>query len=87
MDGFQTNPLTNFLFGGWIGSHGSYCHPDSYPTDKISSVIDRRDVPGRETSLAFTVHLRDPIAIEILMSSDAALIMQNKQGWSALQKD
>jgi len=55
--------------------------------DKISSVVDRHDVPDRETPLDLTVHLRDPISTEILMFADAAWILQNEQGWRALQKE
>ncbi|XP_058770582.1 uncharacterized protein LOC131644174 isoform X2 [Vicia villosa] len=54
--------------------------------DKVSSVIDRRDVPGRETPLHLAVRLRDPISAEILMSAGADWSLQNEQGWSALQE-
>ncbi|PNY13223.1 ankyrin repeat domain-containing protein 13B-like, partial [Trifolium pratense] len=54
--------------------------------DKVSAVIDRRDVPGRETPLHLAVRLRDPISAEILMSSGADWSLQNEQGWSALQE-
>jgi hypothetical protein len=54
--------------------------------DKVSAVIDRRDVPGRETPLHLAVRLRDPISAEILMSAGADWSLQNEQGWSALQE-
>ncbi|XP_010524952.1 PREDICTED: ankyrin repeat domain-containing protein 13B [Tarenaya hassleriana] len=54
--------------------------------DAISAVIDRRDVPGRETPLHLAVRLRDPISAEILMSSGADWSLQNENGWSALQE-
>lgn len=49
-------------------------------------MIDRRDVPGRETPLHLAVRLRDPISAEILMSAGADWSLQNEQGWSALQE-
>ncbi|KHG15280.1 Ankyrin repeat domain-containing protein 13B [Gossypium arboreum] len=54
--------------------------------DAVSSVIDRRDVPGRETPLHLAVRLRDPISAEILMVAGADWSLQNEQGWSALQE-
>ncbi|GAV82995.1 GPCR_chapero_1 domain-containing protein/Ank_2 domain-containing protein [Cephalotus follicularis] len=54
--------------------------------DALSTVIDRRDVPGRETPLHLAVRLRDPIATEILMAAGADWSLQNENGWSALQE-
>ncbi|KAI0491276.1 hypothetical protein KFK09_025536 [Dendrobium nobile] len=54
--------------------------------DAVSSIIDRRDVPHRETPLHLAVRLRDPISAEILMSAGADWSLQNDQGWSALQE-
>lgn len=54
--------------------------------DVVSSIIDRRDVPHRETPLHLAVRLRDPISAEILMSGGADWSLQNDQGWSALQE-
>ncbi|PKI49157.1 ankyrin repeat domain-containing protein 13C [Punica granatum] len=54
--------------------------------DAVSAVIDRRDVPGRETPLHLAVRMRDPIAAEILMSTGADWSLQNENGWSALQE-
>ncbi|KAH7691552.1 Ankyrin repeat domain-containing protein 13 [Dioscorea alata] len=54
--------------------------------DEVSKVIDRRDVPGRETPLHLAVRLRDPISAEILMSAGADWSLQNEHGWSALQE-
>ncbi|KAL3365403.1 hypothetical protein AABB24_010511 [Solanum stoloniferum] len=54
--------------------------------DAVSAVIDRRDVPGRETPLHLAVRLRDPICAEILMSAGADWSLQNENGWSALQE-
>lgn len=54
--------------------------------DSVSTVIDRRDVPGRETPLHLAVRLRDPISAEILMAAGADWSLQNENGWSALQE-
>uniref|UniRef100_A0A1J3JP72 Ankyrin repeat domain-containing protein 13B n=1 Tax=Noccaea caerulescens TaxID=107243 RepID=A0A1J3JP72_NOCCA len=54
--------------------------------DSVSAVIDRRDVPGRETPLHLAVRLRDPISAEILMTAGADWSLQNENGWSALQE-
>lgn len=54
--------------------------------DAMSAVIDRRDVPGRETPLHLAVRLRDPISAEILMAAGADWSLQNENGWSALQE-
>ncbi|KAL2325324.1 hypothetical protein Fmac_024382 [Flemingia macrophylla] len=54
--------------------------------DQVSAVIDRRDVPGRETPLHLAVRLRDAVSAEILMSAGADWSLQNEQGWSALQE-
>lgn len=54
--------------------------------DAVSAVIDRRDVPGRETPLHLAVRLRDPVSAEILMAACADWSLQNENGWSALQE-
>ncbi|XP_065030671.1 uncharacterized protein LOC135582179 [Musa acuminata AAA Group] len=54
--------------------------------DAVSAVIDRRDVPHRETPLHLAVRMRDPISAEILMSAGADWSLQNEHGWSALQE-
>ncbi|CAF2036030.1 BnaA09g03520D [Brassica napus] len=54
--------------------------------DSITAVIDRRDVPNRETPLHLAVRLRDPVCAEILMSAGADWSLQNENGWSALQE-
>lgn len=54
--------------------------------DAVSALIDRRDVPGRETPLHLAVRLRDPISAEILMAAGADWSLQNEHGWSALQE-
>ncbi|XP_031503016.1 uncharacterized protein LOC116266076 isoform X1 [Nymphaea colorata] len=54
--------------------------------EAISSVIDRRDVPNRETPLHLAVKLGDTTAAEILMAAGADWSLQNEQGWSSLQE-
>ncbi|XP_008789428.1 uncharacterized protein LOC103706929 isoform X1 [Phoenix dactylifera] len=54
--------------------------------DAVSAIIDRRDVPHRETPLHLAVRLGDPISAEILMSTGADWSLQNEHGWSALQE-
>eukprot|EP00250_Pteridium_aquilinum_P006862 c16693_g2_i1 orf=485-2530(-) len=54
--------------------------------DKVSGVIDRRDVPNRETPLHLAVRLGDAAAVEMLMAGGADWSLQNEQGWSALQE-
>ncbi|KAL7590247.1 uncharacterized protein LOC111917700 [Lactuca sativa] len=54
--------------------------------DAVSAVIDRRDVPFRETPLHLAVRLKDPISAEILMAAGADWSLQNENGWSALQE-
>ncbi|XP_022158523.1 uncharacterized protein LOC111024993 isoform X2 [Momordica charantia] len=54
--------------------------------DAVSAVIDRRDVPGRETPLHLAVRLCDRISAEILMAAGADWSLQNEHGWSALQE-
>lgn len=54
--------------------------------DAVSAVIDRRDVPGRETPLHLAVRLRDPVSADILMAAGADWSLQNENGWSALQE-
>ncbi|CAA2963490.1 ankyrin repeat domain-containing 13A [Olea europaea subsp. europaea] len=54
--------------------------------DSVSAVIDRRDVPGRETPLHLAVRLRDATSAEILMAAGADWSLQNENGWSALQE-
>eukprot|EP00250_Pteridium_aquilinum_P010965 c19750_g1_i1 orf=357-2480(+) len=54
--------------------------------DKVSSIVDRRDVPNRETPLHLAVRLADPASVEMLMAAGADWSLQNEQGWSALQE-
>ncbi|KAJ0253849.1 hypothetical protein HA466_0114600 [Hirschfeldia incana] len=52
----------------------------------VTAVIDRCDVPGRETPLHLAVRMHDPVSAEILMSAGADWSLQNECGWSALQE-
>lgn len=54
--------------------------------DAISAMIDRRDVPNRDTPLHLAVKLGDETATEMLMAAGADWSLQNEQGWSALQE-
>ncbi|XP_020259965.1 ankyrin repeat domain-containing protein 13C-A [Asparagus officinalis] len=54
--------------------------------EAIAAVIDRRDVPNRETPLHLAVKLGDATSTEMLMLAGADWSLQNEQGWSALQE-
>lgn len=73
------------------------CHPaeivsesvsvaEEAKADAISTVIDSRDVPNRETPLHLAVKLGDETATEMLMLAGADWSLQNDKGWSALQE-
>lgn len=55
-------------------------------SDAISAVIDRRDVPSRDTPLHLAVKLGDSTAAEMLMVAGADWTLQNEDGWNALQE-
>lgn len=54
--------------------------------DAVSAMIDRRDVPGRETPLHLAVKMHDAVSAEVLMAAGADWSLQNDNGWSALQE-
>ncbi|KAL4311117.1 hypothetical protein GQ457_01G033000 [Hibiscus cannabinus] len=54
--------------------------------EEIAAVIDRRDVPNRDTPLHLAVKLGDETATKMLMAAGADWSLQNEQGWSALQE-
>ncbi|XP_023517113.1 ankyrin repeat domain-containing protein 13C-like [Cucurbita pepo subsp. pepo] len=54
--------------------------------DKISAVLDRRDVPYRETPLHLAVRLKDAFAARTLSSAGADISLQNSAGWNPLQE-
>ncbi|KAL4335643.1 hypothetical protein GQ457_07G028370 [Hibiscus cannabinus] len=54
--------------------------------DRISSVIDRRDVPFRETPLHLAVRLNDSVAARTLAAAGADVSLQNAAGWNPLQE-
>uniref|UniRef100_A0A0D3AB04 Ankyrin repeat domain-containing protein n=1 Tax=Brassica oleracea var. oleracea TaxID=109376 RepID=A0A0D3AB04_BRAOL len=55
-------------------------------SDAVSAVIDRRDVPSRDTPLHLAVKLCDSTAAEMLMVAGADWTLQNEHGWNALQE-
>nr|XP_011458418.1 PREDICTED: ankyrin repeat domain-containing protein 13B-like isoform X2 [Fragaria vesca subsp. vesca] len=54
--------------------------------DKISAVLDRRDVPHRKTPLHLAVRLNDAVSAKILASDGADVSLQNAAGWNPLQE-
>ncbi|KAF4372550.1 uncharacterized protein LOC133038790 [Cannabis sativa] len=54
--------------------------------DKVSSVLDRRDVPHRETPLHLAVRVNDTVAARILANAGADVSLQNAAGWNPLQE-
>ncbi|GAB4830850.1 hypothetical protein Ancab_004878 [Ancistrocladus abbreviatus] len=52
--------------------------------DQISAVLDRRDVPFRETPLYVDVQLNDTFAARMLSSAGADISLQNSSGWNPL---
>ncbi|KAK2644501.1 hypothetical protein Ddye_019696 [Dipteronia dyeriana] len=54
--------------------------------DQISSFIDRRDVPQRETPLHLAVRLNDVVAARTLAAAGADASLQNLAGWNPLQE-
>lgn len=53
--------------------------------EAASAVMDRRDVPGKESALHLAVRMKDPVALELLMLAGADISLQNVGGWTALQ--
>ncbi|KAK8575420.1 hypothetical protein V6N13_033339 [Hibiscus sabdariffa] len=54
--------------------------------ENISAVLDRRDVPFRETPLHLAVRLNDVVAAKTLAMADADVSLQNAAGWNPLQE-
>ncbi|XP_027338653.1 ankyrin repeat domain-containing protein 13C-like [Abrus precatorius] len=54
--------------------------------DKISAVLDRRDVPFRETPLHLAVRLNDISAVRALAVAGADISLHNAAGWNPLQE-
>lgn len=54
--------------------------------DQISSVLDRRDVPNRETPLHLAVRLNDVVSARTLAAAGADVSLQNAAGWNPLQE-
>ncbi|EEF43859.1 ankyrin repeat domain-containing protein 13C [Ricinus communis] len=55
-------------------------------SDQISAVLDRRDVPYRETPLHLAVRLSDTFAARALAAAGADVSLQNSAGWNPLQE-
>ncbi|XP_014517157.1 ankyrin repeat domain-containing protein 13C-A [Vigna radiata var. radiata] len=54
--------------------------------EKISAVLDRRDVPFRETPLHLAVRLNDIVAAKSLATAGADISLHNGAGWNPLQE-
>ncbi|KAG4990113.1 hypothetical protein JHK87_023570 [Glycine soja] len=54
--------------------------------EKISAVLDRRDVPFRETPLHLAVRLNDVAAARAIASAGADISLHNAAGWNPLQE-
>ncbi|KAG4948780.1 hypothetical protein JHK82_041964 [Glycine max] len=54
--------------------------------EKISAVLDRRDVPFRETPLHLAVRLNDVSAARAIASAGADISLHNAAGWNPLQE-
>ncbi|BAT87464.1 hypothetical protein VIGAN_05083400 [Vigna angularis var. angularis] len=54
--------------------------------EKISAVLDRRDVPFRETPLHLAVRLNDIVAAKALATAGADISLHNGAGWNPLQE-
>ncbi|KAI3943052.1 hypothetical protein MKW92_000062 [Papaver armeniacum] len=54
--------------------------------DSISSFLDRRDVPNRETPLHLAVRLNDTVSVKSLASAGSDVSLQNASGWNPLQE-
>ncbi|CAH2047971.1 unnamed protein product [Thlaspi arvense] len=54
--------------------------------DQISAVLDRRDVPFRETPLHLAVRLDDVFAARAISSAGADISLHNAAGWNPLQE-
>ncbi|KAF8090708.1 hypothetical protein N665_0469s0042 [Sinapis alba] len=54
--------------------------------EKISSAIDRRDVPLRETPLHLAVRVGDVFAAKTISSAGADITLQNAAGWNPLHE-
>ncbi|KAL0754790.1 hypothetical protein Bca101_092458 [Brassica carinata] len=52
----------------------------------ISAVIDRRDVPFRETPLHLAVRIGDVLAVKTISSAGADAALRNVAGWNALDE-
>ncbi|GLT81344.1 hypothetical protein SLA2020_527330 [Shorea laevis] len=63
-----------------------YTHSPFTTPDQLSSVLDRRDVPFRETPLHLAVRLNDAVSARALALAGADVSLQNSAGWNPLQE-
>ncbi|GJP50165.1 hypothetical protein CLOM_g9310 [Closterium sp. NIES-68] len=54
--------------------------------DVARRVLDRRDVPQKESPLCLAVRLGDRAAVELLVQAGADVSLQNGGGWTAIQE-
>ncbi|KAL1199005.1 hypothetical protein V5N11_028346 [Cardamine amara subsp. amara] len=54
--------------------------------EQISAILDRRDVPFRETPLHLAVRIGDVFAAKTISSAGADISLQNAAGWSSLHE-
>ncbi|KFK43446.1 hypothetical protein AALP_AA1G126200 [Arabis alpina] len=54
--------------------------------EKISTFLDRRDVPFGETPLHLSVRLGDVFAVKIISSAGADITLQNASGWNSFHE-
>lgn len=54
--------------------------------EKIAAVLDRRDVPFRETPLHLAVRLGDVFSVKTISSAGADITLQNAAGWNPLHE-
>ncbi|XP_039140790.1 ankyrin repeat domain-containing protein 13C-like [Dioscorea cayenensis subsp. rotundata] len=59
---------------------------ESHLADLVSTALDRRDVPRRDTPLHLAVRLNLPAAVSSLAAAGADPSLQNAAGWTPLQE-
>ncbi|GAB4831951.1 hypothetical protein Ancab_005967 [Ancistrocladus abbreviatus] len=74
-----------------VGDHTAFSRlvsslPRLTDPSRISAILDRRDVPFRETPLHVAVQLNDAFAARTLASTGVDISRQNSSGWNPLQE-
>ncbi|PIN12767.1 Ankyrin repeat protein [Handroanthus impetiginosus] len=54
--------------------------------DAIAAVLDRRDVPNRDTPLHLAVKFSDQLAVQMLLLAGADYSLQNEKGWNPFEE-